>query len=203
MKLKNEKGVISLEACIVVPIFVFLLMFFYGFFVMFAGQQAISHALIQSAESLSLDPFATERISVSTFTKLDSTKMEDGGDLLTTLYADLMTSGDDYFASREKWYDGSNDALMKDTVKKRFIGFLTGGAQDTGGVNASDVESKADDLLDYLRIENGLSGIDFSGTSINEEKLTINIKYKQEFMFNFQGLAAFDREQSITVTLWK
>lgn len=38
-KRKSEDGTISLEACIVVPIFIFLILFIYGFIVMFMGQQ--------------------------------------------------------------------------------------------------------------------------------------------------------------------
>lgn len=61
-KRKSEDGTISLEACIVVPIFIFLILFIYGFIVMFMGQQMISHSMLQSAESLSIDSYGTEKI---------------------------------------------------------------------------------------------------------------------------------------------
>lgn len=185
---QKKEGVISLEACIVLPIFIFVLMFFYGFMVFFSGHQLLSHSLIQSAQSLSLDPFATERLETSW------EDMEDGSDLIQALYAEAL-GGDDYFSSNEKWYE-ENEELLLETVKNRFLGYLVG----TG--TASEVESRADDMLKYLRIQDGINGLDFSETKIEEGVLTLSIKYKQEFIFNFQGLAAFDRNQSISITLW-
>ena len=59
---KNERGSVTLEASLVLPIFIFIFLFCYGILMMFSGQQLISHALLQSAESLSLDSFASEKI---------------------------------------------------------------------------------------------------------------------------------------------
>lgn len=186
---KQEQGVVSLEACIVLPIFIFVLMFFYGFIVFFSGHQVLSHSLLQSAQSLSLDPYATERLDTSW------EGMEKGTDLVQALYAEAFTSGDDYFSSNEKWYAENND-LMRETVKKRFLGYLVG----TG--TSSEVEQKANNKLEAIGVQNGLSGLDFSETKIEDNVLTITIKYKQEFIFDFQGLAAFDRQQTISITLW-
>ena len=186
---KQEQGVVSLEACIVLPIFIFVLMFFYGFIVFFSGHQVLSHALLQSAQSLSLDPYATERLNTSW------EGMEKGKDLVEAMYAAAFTSRDDYFSSNEKWYADNND-LMRDTVKKRFLGYLVGSG------TSSEVEQKANNKLEAIGVQNGLSGLDFSETKIDEDILTITIKYKQEFIFDFQGLATFDRQQTISVTLW-
>ncbi len=188
-KKNQERGVVSLEACIVLPIFIFVLMFFYGFIVFFSGHQILSHSLIQSAQSLSLDPYATERLS----TGWDD--MENGKDLVEAMYAEAFTSGDEYFSSNEKWYD-NNDALMKETVRKRFLGYLVG----TG--TTSEIETMADQKLKTMGIKNGLSGLNFDDCKIEDGILTMTIKYKQEFIFNFQGLAAFDRQQTISITLW-
>lgn len=68
-KRKSEDGTISLEACIVVPIFIFLILFIYGFIVMFMGQQMISHSMLQSAESLSLDSYGTEKSEMKMITQ--------------------------------------------------------------------------------------------------------------------------------------
>lgn len=185
---QKNRGSISLEACIVLPIFIFVLMFFYGFIVFFSGHQLLSHTLIQSAQSLALDPFATERLEISW------EEMEDGSNLIEAMYAEAL-GGDEYFSSNKKWYSEESD-LMLATVKNRFLGYLVG----TGTSN--EVESKADDMLKYMGVQGGISGLDFSGTKIEDGVLTLEIKYKQEFVFNFQGLAAFDRQQSISITLW-
>ena len=186
---KNEHGVVSLEACIVLPIFIFVLMFFYGLMVFFSGHQLLSHSLIQSAESLSLDPYATERLNISWDEK------EGGKDLVQAMYADAFTSQDPYFSSNEKWYAENSDLLIP-TVRKRFLGYLVGSG------TSSEVEKAADEKLKTIGVQNGLSGLDFSETKVEDGVLTITIKYRQEFVFNFQGLAAFDRQQTITITLW-
>lgn len=186
---KKECGAISLEACIVVPIFVFVLMFFYGFMVFFSGHQVLSHSLIQSAESLSLDPYATERLTTDWKETGDSQKV------IQALYANAISDGDEYFSSNEKWYAENNELMLK-TVRNRFLGYLVG----TG--TSSEVEKRADEMLKFIGVQNGVSGLDFSETKIDGNILTITIKYKQEFVFNFQGLAAFDRQQSISITLW-
>ena len=186
---KQEQGVVSLEACIVLPIFIFVLMFFYGFIVFFSGHQVMAHTMIQSAESLSLDPFAAERIN----TEFKNSK--NGKDVIQALYSTLFTSNDGYFSSNEKWYANNDDRMIK-AVRNRFVGYLAG----TG--TASEMEKRADDKLKTIGVKNGLAGLDFSETKIEGNILTITVKYKQEFIFNFQGLAAFDREQKISITLW-
>lgn len=184
----NENGVISLEACIVLPMAMFLLMFVYGFMVLFSGQNAINHALIQSAQSLSLDPYSSE--------KFDFNKIQTGGDVVQLLYSDLLTNGDTYFSSKEKWYNDSADSsLMFDTIEKRFIAYMVG--SENGQVKYS-----VDNILKKYGIQNGIDGIDFSGSKIEGNLLTLKVKYKQEFIFNFQGLASFEREKTVVVNLW-
>ena len=186
---KNEHGVVSLEACIVLPIFIFVLMFFYGLMVFFSGHQLLSHSLLQSAESLSLDPYATEQLKISW------DEMEGGEDLVQAMYADAFTSQDPYFSSNEKWYAENSDLLIP-TVRSRFLAYFVGSG------TSSEMEKAADERLKTIGVQGGLDGLDFSGTKIEGNTLTIVIKYRQEFVFNFQGLAAFDRQQSITITLW-
>lgn len=194
--LKKERGVISLEASIVLPLFIFLLLFFYGFIVSFSGQQAICHSIVQSADSLSLDTYALERINSD----------NKGEELITNLYSTVsgfiynneLKLDNSYFASKEKWYADSSKTITE--VKKRFTGFLVG---DDG--SDEDIKGRADRLLKYVGVQNGYDGLDFSETTIDEANNTLNIvvKYKEEYVFNFQGLLAFDRRQEFKVKLWK
>ncbi|MGN0141413.1 MAG: hypothetical protein ACI4AD_04245 [Roseburia sp.] len=178
---EKEAGVISLEACIVVPVFMFLMLFMYGLILIFMGQQAISHALLQSAESLSLDPFATERLEVG--------DIEDGAELLTALYEGMLTAGDTSFSSTVKWYsDASSD--MPEIIKKRFLGYLAGS------------EESADNVLKAVGIVDGKAGIDFSGSTVSGNVLNINLKYKQKFLFDANGLGVMNREIKVSVKLW-
>lgn len=180
---KNENGVISLEACIVIPIFVFLIIFVYGFILFFSGQQLISHAVIQSSESLSLDSYATEKVNLSDEDEISS------DEVFAVLYGKAMQFDSENFSSSKKWYNDSS--TVPQTAKDRFVGFLSDGDTD-----------EANDLLENFGIVGGLNGLDFSSSRVENGKLIINIKYKQEFIFNFQGYAAFDREITHTSKMW-
>lgn len=180
---RNEDGVISLEACIFLPIFILIVLFVYGFFIMFLGEEVVAHSMLQAAESLSLDSYANEKIGYD--------DVETGGDLVTLLYGSLMGYNDENFSSHQKWYNGSDKELMTKCVHDRFIGFFGGTA---GGAN---------ELADFLNIENGAEGFDFSETTVDGEELTVKVKYRQSFMYNFNGLAAFNVEKSVKVHMWK
>lgn len=193
---KSENGVISLEACISVPLFVLVIMFFYGLMVTFSGEQVIKHTLIQSAESLSLDPYATEKFEIKSFGDIiegdDDPEIKE---IILALYGSITGSGNNkYYSSGKKWYSDEKDSLLIDTVKNRFLGYIAG--------SASDVEGKADSILKEAGVQDGINGMDFSETTIDGRTLTIVVKYKQEFVFNFQGLAAFDRKLSVSVDMW-
>lgn len=176
----NDGGVVSLEAAILVPLFIFLMLFFYGIIIMFMGQHMISHAMIQSSQSLSFDPYATERLK----------KEEIDGlvDSLTSIYLEYGT--DEHFSSTDKWYSDNQD-MLEEVAKKRFIGFLSGGGRD-----------RADRLLNIFGIKGGIDTIDFSGCSVADGVLTFTIKYDQDFIFDFHGLASFERTMSIQAKLW-
>lgn len=181
MRKDNESGMISLEACIVVPIFIFLVMFMYGFIVMFMGDSLMAHSLIQSSKSLSLDSYATNMF--------DSGEETSNGEFIVEIYAGALSFGDEDFASTEKWYE--DEDMLLEEVERRFLGFLCGG--DT---------AKADELLEYVGVEDGLDGLDFSGSKIDGDDLIINVKYNQEFIYDFQGLASFERERTVRVKMW-
>lgn len=182
MKLREEKGVISLEACIMVPVFIFIILFVYGIMIMFMGQQLMVHALFQSAQSLSLDSYALELVS--------SAEHSNGEQLIQDLYTGAWSAGADrpYFTSSQKWYAG--EASMESVIKKRFFGYLAGR------------EDKADDILDLIGVKDGKDGISFAGSSVSDGVLTIKLKYTQEYIYNFYGLASFEREITVKADMW-
>ena len=194
---KDEKGVVSLEACIFVPLFAFIMMFFYGLIVMFSGEQTMKHSLIQSAESLSLDSYAIEKIERKSFSDVITGDERPGiEDIILSLYGAISgNKGDaDYFSSGKKWYSEKKDTMLVETVKKRFLGYIAG--------STSDVEEKADDVLKTIRVSGGIDGLDFSGTTVEDGTLTIVLKYKQKFFIDLGGMAEFDRELKISIDMW-
>lgn len=180
-KKAEDSGLISLEACIVVPIFMMLMMFMYGFILIFMGQQAISHALLQSTQSLALDSFATEQ--------LELTDIEDGADLLVLLYAGLFTSHNPYFSATDQWYSGEGSA-MTETIRKRFIGYFAG------------TEAEADAALKAFGIVGGKDGLDFGGSTVTDGKLYVHLTYRQKLLFDFNGHNTYSRELTAQAKLW-
>ena len=62
--LLKERASVTLEAAIILPIFCFLFMALNGVFFVFSAQNQVMHALVQTANSLSLDPYWNEKTGV-------------------------------------------------------------------------------------------------------------------------------------------
>lgn len=197
---ENEKGVISLEACICVPIFLFLLMFIYGLMISFTGEQIIKHTLIQSGESLSLDSYATDKFGgLGSFDDIFSADGDPNiKEIILALYNEISQGTNEkykYYSSSKKWYSDDKDALLTETVKNRFMAYLSG--------SSDNVEQKADEILKEIGVVNGINGIDFTESDVDDNgTLTLVLSYKQEFVFNFGGLAAFDRKLTMAIDMW-
>ena len=99
---ERESGAIILETSIVIPIFLFLILGIYGLFVISAAQSRITHALVQSALSLSQDSYGNSKLDSAV--KKDATFYKD----LTSMVTDLLRIGNDpYFTSKSDWYTDS------------------------------------------------------------------------------------------------
>ncbi len=208
MKSDKKKGSISLEACVVVPIFMILILFIYSIFIVFTAQNLISHALLQSGQSVSLDPYKTEKIDT-------------GSGLLSLgeFIAKLSEGSDPYFMTNTKWYSKEDDSslanatisivtggflnpepedvtglsssAMNDVVRKRFVAYLTGGDETT-----------ADQILRSMHVVNGLEGITFTAV-VKDDDIYITANYELEYVFSFQGMAKLQVQQSVCSHLWK
>lgn len=184
VRYKRDSGVVSLEACIVLPIFVFLILFFYGFMFLFAGEQLVSHALIQSAVSLSLDSYATDKLSDSSEVDLFMQDLFNSA-LVEVAEADGETS----HSSSEQWY--ADQSSVQSEVESRFISYLANGDRETANAK-----------LDQFGVVNGIDGISFSECKVEDDVLTITIEYKQEYLMDAFGLLSYDRTKTITQKMW-
>lgn len=173
-RMRDTKGSITLEACIVVPIFVALMLVINGLFVLFMGQQIMSHTLIQTAKSLAFDPYATQR-------------MEGNSVNLDDLFADIISIGSDGYYSRDAWYENPDE--LEQVVRERYMRYLR------------EDSSANETLLEMLGVEGGAGGLDFSGCTLDDGVLTVKLKYKQNYVFDAMGLAPFTREIGAKVKL--
>ena len=175
-------------------------MFVYGLMVSFTGEQIIKHTLIQSGESLSLDSYATDKFGgVGSFDEMCSAEGDpDIKQIVLALYGQISQGTNEkykYYSSSKKWYDEAGKKDLTQTVKNRFMGYLSG--------SSDNVEQKADEILKVIGVVNGINGIDFNESQVDDNgTLTLVISYKQEFVFNFGGLAAFDRKLTMAIDMW-
>ena len=126
-KQHKNAGVITLEAAIMMPMFILLMLFLYAFFIFFMGQQIMSHTAIQTAKSLSFDPYAVERA--------------DGNSLYEMVHdiSDLAFSG--HYSSSEKWYTSSRSSKLPEVAKERFFAFLPNQTDHNGLLKLIGVEN--------------------------------------------------------------
>lgn len=171
-----SRGSLTLEASIMVPLFIMLMLLVNGFFILFMGQQVMTNALVQSAKSLSFDPYSIERVDGAASSSL------------MTMFTDFFSFVGGNYTTTEKWYEETDD--LEDVIEERFIAYLRADERD------------AHALLETLGVENGIYGLDFSGSSVDGDVLTINLKYNQEYIFNTFGLGTMERELTVKVKLF-
>ena len=181
---KSQRGSVTLETSIILPIFLLLFLFIYGLFAIVAAQNQMTHALIQSTKSLSLDSYLTENVE-----SLPEEGLNFWGGLEHMVIDIVRLNNDENFSSRNNWY--TSDGGGNQIAKERFVGYLAGGD-----------ENKAEEKLKGMGIVDGLEGIAFE-TKVEGEVLTVTIKYKIQYWFDFLGMGEIPMEQTIKSRLWK
>ena len=174
-KLLRERASVTLEAAIILPIFCFLFMALNGVFFVFSAQNQVMHTLVQTANSLSLDPYWNEKIS------LENTSVS----TILQRFERYMVR-DQSFSSAESWH--KNETVSSDVLEDRFYSYFTG---DGNKISA------------YTKLKKlGVVGnMDLSGT-VNNGDLTLLAKYKMQFWFNPFKTKPLDLSQKVKVHLW-
>lgn len=174
-KLLRERASVTLEAAMILPIFCFLFMALNGVFFVFSAQNQVMHTLVQTANSLSLDPYWNEKIS------LENTSVS------TILQRfERYAIRDQSFSSAESWH--KNETVSSGVLEDRFYSYFTG---DGNKISA------------YTKLKKlGVVGnMDLSGT-VNNGDLTLLAKYKMQFWFNPFKTKPLEISQQVKVHLW-
>ena len=131
-----------------------------------------------------MDVYSTEKLTGSG---------ESIGEYLGEFISNMFGSSDSNpnFVADDKWYDG-DDAEIAAAIKTRFVGYLSGGN-----------ETEADDFLKKVNVVDGLNGLDFSDSYVNDDTLYIVLKYKLQYNFNIWDVGEVDVEQTTSSKLWK
>lgn len=144
-KEKSEKGLLSLEASIVVTIFLFLMLFLYSFFIVFEARNEMAHVLLASTNSMALDPYGNEKLTNS------GTLAGPLSDLLRSIYG-LVISPDKGFVSFEMWNQIENGTIDPTEWNGTIV------VSDSGGSGVSP---------------GGSSGGGFRGSGVGENEVDI------------------------------
>ena len=173
--LLRERASVTLEAAIILPIFCFLFMALNGVFFVFSTQNQVMHTLVQTANSLSLDPYWNEKIS------LENTSVST---ILQRL--ERYAVRDQSFSSAESWH--KNKTVSSGVLEDRFYSYFTG---DGNKISA------------YTKLKKlGVVGnMELSGT-VNNGDLTLVAKYKMKFWFNPFKTKPLEISQQVKVHLW-
>ena len=184
---KAENGMVTLEACIFVTMFMLIMILLLGLFQMFLAQNITAHVLLQTAESLSLDAYATSKL------KGDDAEAGGLGPMISGFIVGFFGNQDQdpAFVTDEAWYDGKGSRSFANVVQTRFVGFLTEG--DDGAANR---------YLNLVRIADGLSGLDFSETEIVNGDLKIVLKYDLKYSFQIGSHGTVPVRQTAVSRLW-
>ena len=174
-KLLRERASVTLEAAIILPIFCFLFMALNGVFFVFSAQNQVMHTLVQTANSLSLDPYWNEKTSV-----------ENLNVSIILQNIERSITQDKSFSSTESWH--KNETVSSGVLEDRFYSYFTGDGNK---------------LSAYTKLKKlGVVGnMELSGT-VNNGDLTLVAKYKMKFWFNLFKTEPLDLSQKVKVHLW-
>ena len=173
--LLKERASVTLEAAIILPIFCFLFMALNGVFFVFSAQNQVMHALVQTANSLSLDPYWNEKTGVEN---------PNVSNMLQNFERSITQ--DKSFSSTESWH--KNETVSSGVLEDRFYSYFTGDGNK---------------LSAYTKLKKlGVVGnMELSGT-VNNGDLTLVAKYKMKFWFNLFKTEPLDLSQKVRVHLW-
>ena len=102
----TQSGLLSLEACISVTVFIFLMLFLYSLFIVFEARNLVGHAVLAAANSLSLDAY-----SGGTDLQSGSAKA-----VFDQLYAAPLNPYAAAFTDSGKWYENATSEAADGTT---------------------------------------------------------------------------------------
>lgn len=164
--MKSKKGSLTIEASIALTAFMFIVLTILSFAMVYRAQSIVSHATLQTCQSLAIESYYRETISKSgtadTVSKLIKFAGFIGLEVDNSIddgYASLGDSGTDFYKI----------------------------ARNTFAYSISDDTSTANQILKDAGITNGLDGIDFSYSAVKDNDIIINVQYEVKLPFSFFG----------------
>ena len=188
----TQSGLLSLEACISVTVFIFLMLFLYSLFIVFEARNLVGHAVLAAANSLSLDAY-----SGGTDLQSGSAKA-----VFDQLYAAPLNPYAAAFTDSGKWYENATSEAADGTtvlsadfqgaIESRVLAYL-------GAGDRQDAKS----LLERFHIKDGAAGLDFSGSHMESDDLYLCVTYTIEYEFQVFNLKGVEMKQEVCSRRWQ
>lgn len=181
---RKAEGVIAVEACLCLTLFMFFVLFLYSFFSIYEAQSKIQHTLLQAAQSMSLDALAIEKLGTGNSSLYEVAEV---------IGFNALNKNPD-FVETTAWYK-YNNAAVADTGEDRFVAYLAEGDREL-----------ADQILKSYNIKNGLAGLDFSSSKKDDKgNIVLTVNYTVEYFFDFKafGMNPLELTNSVTSRLWE
>lgn len=173
---KSAEGYLTVEATLVLSIFLFFMMFIMNMGQIYRAQNYVTHGMMQTGQMLS---FASYEYG----NKTTISRLKDIGNTFSMFMGVPM----DEQQIKNSWVGGD----YAQTVRLAF------------GYCAGTENSSTEQYLKRYGLAQGMADIDFSGTHKDKENLYIEAKYKVELPFAFFGFESVTMHQQIVCGLWE
>ncbi len=158
---KSERGVLTIEASIILTLLTLFILFLFSFARVYRAQNLVSHAAIQAADAMAIESYLRE------------TALQNDAEDVVYLANVISQSS----AISKEGLQSFRSADIPSIAKEKFIFAI------------SNTEQKANEKLEYLGVKDGLSGLDFtqSKVDLSKDDVVIAITYTIEMQFPVFG----------------
>ncbi len=170
-KKNKNKGVLTIEASIVLTLCVFFILLLFSFARIYSAQSVISHAVLQASDSVALESYLRELSFSGEKTQIINVANQISGESSPVNEANFLSL---------------RSADLPKAAKEKFT------------YAVANTEEKADAKLKNLGVKNGLSGIDFSASNMDlgNDDVIIHAQYTVKMQFPFFGFKEIEMTKS-------
>lgn len=173
---RKSSGYLTVEATISLSVFLFFMMFIMNFAQIYQVQNYVNHGLLESGKMLAFNSFEYDKKTVI--------------DELYHIVQRLGILGEKHQSMEELerlWTSGQYGSA----VSKAF------------GYYASDGTGITNENLKLLGVKEGISGLNFEGTTVTDDNLIINVAYEVDLPYKFFTFDKITLHQRVVCGLWK
>lgn len=183
---KREGGSLTVEACLVLTFFIFVIMLFLSFGRVFRAQNYVAHSMMQTTQAIAQDYYIYEQAEKGTKLGSGVSAMLD----LLNAITDLAPLKEIKQMVQEKigWDDKKAD--MSAMVFRRYAKLTMG----------DDIDS----VLQELGVDGGLSGLEIEELTMDASgDVYAYVKYRVKLLFPYLGFEDVELEQKARAKVWK